>query len=54
MRYLTPENGERILDLCAAPGGKTTHILEVAPQASVWRLILMSSACRAFATSDSA
>ncbi|EJD6313264.1 TPA: 16S rRNA (cytosine(967)-C(5))-methyltransferase RsmB [Raoultella ornithinolytica] len=35
MRYLTPENGERILDLCAAPGGKTTHILEVAPQASV-------------------
>lgn len=35
MRYLTPENGERILDLCAAPGGKTTHILEVAPQANV-------------------
>ncbi|CAM3239690.1 Ribosomal RNA small subunit methyltransferase B [Klebsiella spallanzanii] len=35
MRYLAPENGERILDLCAAPGGKTTHILEVAPQASV-------------------
>ena len=35
MRYLQPENGERILDLCAAPGGKTTHILEVAPQAEV-------------------
>lgn len=35
MRYLLPENGERILDLCAAPGGKTTHILEVAPQAQV-------------------
>ena len=35
MRYLQPENGERILDLCAAPGGKTTHILEVAPQAQV-------------------
>jgi len=35
MHYLTPENGERILDLCAAPGGKTTHILEVAPQANV-------------------
>ena len=35
MRYLQPANGERILDLCAAPGGKTTHILEVAPQASL-------------------
>ncbi|MDK9355053.1 16S rRNA (cytosine(967)-C(5))-methyltransferase RsmB [Lelliottia sp. V106_10] len=33
--YLAPQNGERILDLCAAPGGKTTHILEAAPQASV-------------------
>ena len=33
--YLRPENGEQILDLCAAPGGKTTHILEVAPQANV-------------------
>ncbi|XTZ38815.1 16S rRNA (cytosine(967)-C(5))-methyltransferase RsmB [Salmonella enterica] len=32
---LEPQNGERILDLCAAPGGKTTHILEAAPQASV-------------------
>ena len=32
---LEPQNGESILDLCAAPGGKTTHILEVAPQASV-------------------
>jgi len=35
MTWLEPQNGERILDLCAAPGGKTTHILEVAPQASV-------------------
>lgn len=32
---LDPHNGETILDLCAAPGGKTTHILELAPQASV-------------------
>jgi len=33
--FLGPKNGERILDLCAAPGGKTTHILEAAPEASV-------------------
>ncbi|WP_111739056.1 16S rRNA (cytosine(967)-C(5))-methyltransferase RsmB [Leminorella richardii] len=32
---LAPENGENILDLCAAPGGKTTHILEAAPDATV-------------------
>ncbi|ULJ70002.1 16S rRNA (cytosine(967)-C(5))-methyltransferase RsmB [Wielerella bovis] len=27
---LNPQNGERILDACAAPGGKTGHILELA------------------------
>ena len=32
---LAPQDGEQILDLCAAPGGKTTHILEVAPKANV-------------------
>ncbi|HGN1707921.1 TPA: 16S rRNA (cytosine(967)-C(5))-methyltransferase RsmB [Providencia rettgeri] len=32
---LQPQNGEYILDLCAAPGGKTTHILELAPKANV-------------------
>ncbi|MDU5476088.1 MULTISPECIES: 16S rRNA (cytosine(967)-C(5))-methyltransferase RsmB [Pantoea] len=32
---LAPEDGEQILDLCAAPGGKTTHILEIAPKAQV-------------------
>ena len=25
---LTPIPGERILDMCAAPGGKTTHICQ--------------------------
>lgn len=33
--YLDPQPGEHILDLCAAPGGKTTHILEIAPSAVV-------------------
>ena len=28
VNYLTPEDGELILDCCAAPGGKTAHILE--------------------------
>ncbi|CRG51294.1 16S rRNA (cytosine(967)-C(5))-methyltransferase RsmB [Yersinia wautersii] len=32
---LDPQNGEQILDLCAAPGGKTTHILEAAPKSHV-------------------
>jgi len=32
---LDPQAGDRILDLCAAPGGKTTHILEAAPDAKV-------------------
>ena len=33
--FLDPKNGEQILDLCAAPGGKTTHILEAASEAQV-------------------
>ncbi|WED21812.1 16S rRNA (cytosine(967)-C(5))-methyltransferase RsmB [Vibrio sp. JC009] len=28
VNYLTPKDGELILDCCAAPGGKTAHILE--------------------------
>lgn len=35
---LAPKNGERILDACAAPGGKTAHILELAPEAQVTAL----------------
>lgn len=29
---LQPQNDDAILDACAAPGGKTTHLLELAPQ----------------------
>jgi 16S rRNA (cytosine967-C5)-methyltransferase len=29
--YLQPQKGERILDCCCAPGGKTCHILESQP-----------------------
>ena len=32
---LEPKDNELILDACAAPGGKTTHILEKAPKAKV-------------------
>ena len=29
--YLSPQKHDRILDCCAAPGGKTCHILEIEP-----------------------
>jgi 16S rRNA (cytosine967-C5)-methyltransferase len=32
---LEPRAGERVLDLCAAPGGKTTHLAQLAPEAWV-------------------
>ncbi|MDD9893737.1 MAG: 16S rRNA (cytosine(967)-C(5))-methyltransferase RsmB [Gammaproteobacteria bacterium] len=35
---LAPKDSEQILDACAAPGGKTTHILQLAPQAQVTAL----------------
>lgn len=35
---LAPENGERLLDACCAPGGKTAHLLELAPQAQLLAL----------------
>ncbi|NMH60603.1 16S rRNA (cytosine(967)-C(5))-methyltransferase RsmB [Alteromonas ponticola] len=33
-RLLNPQAGERILDCCAAPGGKTSHIVELQPALS--------------------
>ncbi|WP_162062260.1 16S rRNA (cytosine(967)-C(5))-methyltransferase RsmB [Vibrio taketomensis] len=35
INYLTPKDGELILDCCAAPGGKTAHILERTKDAQV-------------------
>ncbi|MDD4954611.1 MAG: RsmB/NOP family class I SAM-dependent RNA methyltransferase [Candidatus Omnitrophica bacterium] len=32
---LSPQNGEKILDLCASPGAKTTQIAHLAPQAEI-------------------
>ncbi|WP_236824094.1 16S rRNA (cytosine(967)-C(5))-methyltransferase RsmB [Bisgaardia hudsonensis] len=40
---LDPKNEEFILDACAAPGGKTTHILEKAPTATVVALDVEAS-----------
>lgn len=40
---LDAQNNELILDACAAPGGKTTHILEKAPQAKVIALDIEQS-----------
>lgn len=36
--FLTPENTDRVLDACCAPGGKTGHLLELAPNAEVLAL----------------
>lgn len=39
---LAPQDQELILDACAAPGGKTTHLLELAPHANVVALDIES------------
>lgn len=43
---LAPADGERILDACAAPGGKTTHLLEIA-EADITALDVSPGRCRA-------
>ncbi|WP_428454901.1 16S rRNA (cytosine(967)-C(5))-methyltransferase RsmB [Photobacterium kasasachensis] len=35
VEYLAPQAGELILDCCAAPGGKTAHIMERQPETQV-------------------
>jgi 16S rRNA (cytosine967-C5)-methyltransferase len=32
---LNPRNNDVILDACCAPGGKTTHLSELAPQSKI-------------------
>jgi len=41
--YLSPLAGERILDCCAAPGGKTTHLYAKAPDSQIVALELEPS-----------
>ncbi len=33
---LQPQAGQRVLDACAAPGGKTAHLLEMQPDIDLW------------------
>lgn len=35
---MEPQAGERVLDVCAAPGGKTAHMLELQPQVTMQAL----------------
>lgn len=42
-RVLAPQPGERILDLCAAPGAKATHLAALAPGAQIVAVELHAS-----------
>ncbi|PUE06412.1 16S rRNA (cytosine(967)-C(5))-methyltransferase [Limnohabitans sp. T6-5] len=45
MHGLDPSPGWRVLDACAAPGGKTGHLLEICPQAQVLALDVDEARC---------
>ena len=34
--FLAPERGWRVLDLCAAPGGKATHLAQLGAEVTAW------------------
>lgn len=42
-RLVAPRSGERILDACAAPGGKTGHLLELQPELATLVAVDVSS-----------
>lgn len=37
-QLLRPQRGQRVLDACAAPGGKTTHLAEFCAELDLWAL----------------
>lgn len=45
LQGMPPRSGLRILDACAAPGGKTGHLLEMQPDAEVLALEIDASRC---------
>lgn len=48
-RLLAPPSGSRVLDACAAPGGKTAHLLEIGNDLELLALDLKASRCRKIA-----
>jgi len=46
MQGLDPEQPWRVLDACAAPGGKTGHLLEISPNAQVLALDVDAQRCQ--------
>ena len=45
-QLIAPQAGERILDACAAPGGKCCHLLELAPQCQMTAIDVDPQRCQ--------